>query len=150
MDDDGSGFIDKNELGHFLKEMGIDMEDCQMDSIMKDIDKDNSGRLEFREMITIYGQVKNAGKGKAEDIQNVNALVKSLEAGVDDNNINLYEQVQKVLTDEYDLDLQLDEIFMDPEKQTEENLKEFLMQPPKAFVTSRAAILSRRDHERAL
>jgi Ca2+-binding EF-hand superfamily protein len=52
MDDDGSGTLEKAELGMLLAELGSPMSDVELDGVMRSIDVDNNGDVDVQEFST--------------------------------------------------------------------------------------------------
>ncbi|XP_023541682.1 calcium-dependent protein kinase 10-like [Cucurbita pepo subsp. pepo] len=61
-DKDGSGFITHDELQQACKEFGI--EDLQMEEMMREVDQNNDGSIDYNEFVAMMqkGNVVNTGK----------------------------------------------------------------------------------------
>lgn len=53
MDKDGSGSISNKELSFALRKVGVSINSEQIDELMKDVDENNDGRMEFEEFLQI-------------------------------------------------------------------------------------------------
>eukprot|EP01126_Amoeba_proteus_P018961 TRINITY_DN1967_c0_g1_i2.p1 TRINITY_DN1967_c0_g1~~TRINITY_DN1967_c0_g1_i2.p1 ORF type:complete len:138 (-),score=31.07 TRINITY_DN1967_c0_g1_i2:129-542(-) len=56
LDVDGSGFINESELLEGLKQMGQDLTKEQLDELLKDLDKDGDGKINYREFVKLLSQ----------------------------------------------------------------------------------------------
>ena len=62
-DDDGNGYLDKEETKHFVKDTltdmsdGVGFNDDDFDQCFREFDKDNSGTIEKAEMVQFIKQV---------------------------------------------------------------------------------------------
>eukprot|EP01047_Picozoa_sp_COSAG01_P056588 COSAG01_NODE_6435_length_3669_cov_1.367507_3_plen_574_part_01 len=56
MDDDGSGTLEKAELGMLLAELGSPMSDVELDGVMRSIDVDNNGDVDVQEFSAWWRQ----------------------------------------------------------------------------------------------
>ena len=53
MDKDGSGSISSKELSFALRKVGVSVNSEQLDEMMKEIDADSNGKMEFDEFLQI-------------------------------------------------------------------------------------------------
>lgn len=52
VDRDKSGSIDYKEFGQVMRELGHNLSSFEMENLLKQLDSDGSGRVEFEEFIT--------------------------------------------------------------------------------------------------
>lgn len=69
-DSDKSGEIDTEELKSALKNLGIDAKNQTLTNMMADLDKDNSGQIDFDEFIDMM-TAKMSDRDTREDLQKV-------------------------------------------------------------------------------
>ena len=69
-DTDKSGEIDTNELKQALKNLGIDAKNQTLANMMADLDKDNSGQIDFGEFIDMM-TAKMSDRDTREDLEKV-------------------------------------------------------------------------------
>jgi len=69
-DSDKSGEIDTEELKQALKNLGIDAKNQTLQNMMSDLDKDNSGKIDFDEFIDMM-TAKMSDRDTKEDLQKV-------------------------------------------------------------------------------
>lgn len=69
-DSDKSGEIDTEELKQALKNLGIDAKNQTLQNMMADLDKDNSGKIDFDEFIDMM-TAKMSDRDTKEDLQKV-------------------------------------------------------------------------------
>ena len=69
-DSDKSGTIDKSELRNALQNLGIDSRNHTLNTMMKDLDKDDSGSVTFDEFIDMM-TAKMSDKDTREDLEKV-------------------------------------------------------------------------------
>lgn len=69
-DNDKSGEIDTEELKQALKNLGIDAKNQTLQNMMADLDKDNSGKIDFDEFIDMM-TAKMSDRDTKEDLQKV-------------------------------------------------------------------------------
>ena len=69
-DNDKSGTIDTNELKQALKNLGIDAKNQTLSNMMADLDKDNSGTIDFDEFIDMM-TAKMSDRDTREDLEKV-------------------------------------------------------------------------------
>jgi centrin-1 len=69
-DSDKSGEIDTEELKSALKNLGIDAKNQTLTNMMADLDKDNSGQIDFEEFIDMM-TAKMSDRDTREDLQKV-------------------------------------------------------------------------------
>jgi centrin-1 len=69
-DSDKSGEIDTEELKQALKNLGIDAKNQTLQNMMADLDKDNSGKIDFDEFIDMM-TAKMSDRDTREDLQKV-------------------------------------------------------------------------------
>src|SRR4051812_42467031 len=69
-DNDKSGEIDTEELKQALKNLGIDAKNQTLQNMMQDLDKDNSGKIDFDEFIDMM-TAKMSDRDTKEDLQKV-------------------------------------------------------------------------------
>ncbi len=69
-DNDKSGTIDTNELKQALKNLGIDAKNQTLTNMMADLDKDNSGTIDFDEFIDMM-TAKMSDRDTREDLEKV-------------------------------------------------------------------------------
>ena len=69
-DGDKSGEIDTEELKQALKNLGIDAKNQTLQNMMADLDKDNSGKIDFDEFIDMM-TAKMSDRDTKEDLQKV-------------------------------------------------------------------------------
>ena len=69
-DTDKSGEIDTNELKQALKNLGIDAKNQTLANMMADLDKDNSGQIDFGEFIDMM-TAKMSDRDTKEDLEKV-------------------------------------------------------------------------------
>ena len=58
-DADGSGSINKEELGAAMRYMGQNPTEAEVQTMLESLDKDGTSVLEFPEFLTLMGQIKN-------------------------------------------------------------------------------------------
>lgn len=49
IDEDGSGYLDRDEFAQLSKDMGADLTDAELDEAMREMDADGDGRVDFEE-----------------------------------------------------------------------------------------------------
>mmetsp|Transcript_29296 Transcript_29296/g.32542 ORF Transcript_29296/g.32542 Transcript_29296/m.32542 type:complete len:151 (+) Transcript_29296:91-543(+) len=64
-DQDGNGMISKEELGKVMKSLGQEPTSEQLDQMINEVDKDNSGTIEFDEFLQLMA--KQMTKGDLQD-----------------------------------------------------------------------------------
>ena len=69
-DSDKSGEIDTDELKQALKNLGIDAKNQTLANMMADLDKDNSGKIDFAEFIDMM-TAKMSDRDTREDLEKV-------------------------------------------------------------------------------
>jgi centrin-1 len=69
-DNDKSGEIDTDELKQALKNLGIDAKNQTLQNMMTDLDKDNSGKIDFNEFIDMM-TAKMSDRDTEEDLKKV-------------------------------------------------------------------------------
>lgn len=69
-DKDGSGTISTSEFGMVLRAIGLNPSDQEINLLVKKLDKDGSGRLEFNEFRDFYKDYKTKHKNDREAIEN--------------------------------------------------------------------------------
>eukprot|EP00340_Litonotus_pictus_P000432 CAMPEP_0170515664 /NCGR_PEP_ID=MMETSP0209-20121228/2071_1 /TAXON_ID=665100 ORGANISM="Litonotus pictus, Strain P1" /NCGR_SAMPLE_ID=MMETSP0209 /ASSEMBLY_ACC=CAM_ASM_000301 /LENGTH=170 /DNA_ID=CAMNT_0010800257 /DNA_START=17 /DNA_END=529 /DNA_ORIENTATION=+ len=69
-DSDKSGEIDTDELKQALKNLGIDAKNQTLSNMMADLDKDNSGKIDFNEFIDMM-TAKMSDRDTREDLEKV-------------------------------------------------------------------------------
>jgi centrin-1 len=69
-DSDKSGEIDTEELKQALKNLGIDAKNQTLQNMMKDLDADNSGKIDFDEFIEMM-TAKMSDRDTREDLKKV-------------------------------------------------------------------------------
>lgn len=57
-DKDGSGSIDRTELGRVFEELGKKLPEEELNHMMEHIDTDKSGTIDFQEFVTSYEAAK--------------------------------------------------------------------------------------------
>lgn len=62
IDADGSGRIDSEELKMIMEQMGHEVTDAQVATLMAQADTDGNGTIEFDEFCALYGQYDEAAK----------------------------------------------------------------------------------------
>lgn len=72
-DSDKSGEIDTDELKQALKNLGIDAKNQTLANMMADLDKDNSGKIDFDEFIDMM-TAKMSDRDTREDLEKVYRL----------------------------------------------------------------------------
>ena len=60
-DDDGSGEIDASELGMIFAALGQPMSDDEVEKLVKEIDEDESGMIEFPEFLKMVSSKESSG-----------------------------------------------------------------------------------------
>lgn len=63
-DDNGDGFVDRGELTGILKNLNMYENELQVSNLIKEVDKNNNGTVEFDEFLDVVLNIKN-GKGSA-------------------------------------------------------------------------------------
>eukprot|EP00884_Botryococcus_braunii_P021592 jgi/Botrbrau1/8116/Bobra.0308s0011.1 len=63
MDEDGSGAIDAGELGNAFKLLGIQMRPSEIQAMVKEVDNDGSGELEYEEFVHIMTNILTRSEG---------------------------------------------------------------------------------------
>ena len=89
IDDDGSGELDREEIGLLAKDLGKALDKESLDAMMEEIDADGSGLVDYEEFFAWYAAgVDNTGMDaeqqreiheRAEDVSTVNLLVIGME-----------------------------------------------------------------------
>ncbi|XP_022926208.1 calcium-dependent protein kinase 11-like [Cucurbita moschata] len=67
-DKDGSGYITIDELQHSCKEFGLG--DVHLDEIIKEIDQDNDGRIDYEEFAAMMKKGDGGGVGRSRTMRN--------------------------------------------------------------------------------
>merc|ERR1711974_82624 len=57
VDADGSGFVDKKEMTHVLRCLGLQYSSPEIDQLIREFDDDNSGTVELGEFINIFDKM---------------------------------------------------------------------------------------------
>eukprot|EP01065_Artemidia_motanka_P027447 TRINITY_DN32650_c0_g1_i1.p1 TRINITY_DN32650_c0_g1~~TRINITY_DN32650_c0_g1_i1.p1 ORF type:complete len:282 (+),score=95.94 TRINITY_DN32650_c0_g1_i1:79-846(+) len=72
-DKDGSGSIDVSELREVFRAFGQEMTEAELDNMMKDVDDDGSGEIEFEEflmlMVNTFGEIASTEREVRERFQ---------------------------------------------------------------------------------
>ena len=68
-DKDGSGEISKVELRDLMKSLGQDPTEMELEEMMKEVDEDGSGEIEYEEFVTLMARKMRGQDGKGEDWQ---------------------------------------------------------------------------------
>ncbi|XP_065061093.1 neo-calmodulin-like [Rhopilema esculentum] len=55
-DQDQNGFIERRELKNVMKSLGNNLNDKDIDRMMKDADKNGDGRIDFQEFINLWNE----------------------------------------------------------------------------------------------
>jgi centrin-1 len=101
-DSDKSGFIEKNELRSALLNLGIDNRNQTLTTIMKDLDKDDSGTVSFDEFIDMM-TAKMSDKDTREDLEKVFRLFLGEDTNADKISVKHLKRVaqdlQETMTD---------------------------------------------------
>lgn len=50
-DADGNGYIDKSELGEVLRQLGEEVDEEQLNDMMKAADSNNDGKIDYQEFV---------------------------------------------------------------------------------------------------
>jgi len=123
---DQSGTIDSSELGRTLRAIGVNPSETEVAEMVKEADVSKGGadgKIDLREFLQWYCKCRKQAAKKAREAVNeevmevYHCLGGSNEQGVDK------QKVQEMLLEEFDLDVNLEEIF--PSPQPEYNRHEF-------------------------
>ena len=68
LDVDGNGFIDKEEFGKFIKDMGLKMKENEINLVFHQIDKSSNGLIDFSEFCEYFSGHVLDEEGIGEDI----------------------------------------------------------------------------------
>lgn len=77
-DGNGDGFIDRNELILVLKNTGLYQSDKQVDSLIKEVDKNNNGVIELAEFLDIVYNIKSGNANTSSGFAQVYTKQKDL------------------------------------------------------------------------
>lgn len=75
-DKDGSGSIDKEELGSVMHELGKDLSEEELSALMEQLDVDGNGDIDFDEFLEGMGKwfLAPSGDNKQEEEEEENSL----------------------------------------------------------------------------
>ncbi|KAI9481501.1 MAG: calmodulin [Benjaminiella poitrasii] len=59
-DKNGDGKIDATEIGQVMRSLGQNPSDQELNDMIKDVDVDNNGTIDFEEFLTIMSRVKDS------------------------------------------------------------------------------------------
>lgn len=115
IDKDGSGSIDKEELGFMLKSLGQNPTDEDLDNMMKDADShsgsgdssEGNGKIEMREFLKWYGKIYNAARNM-DDEEIWDAFVA---LGGGDGTAVTKDKIHETIMNMYELDVDVDDVF---------------------------------------
>lgn len=68
IDDDGSGLLDRTELDHLCKDMGVNMTERELSEAMRDMDADGSGAVDFDEFYAWWTRARKNSRKIAKAI----------------------------------------------------------------------------------
>jgi hypothetical protein len=91
MDLDGSGAVDESELGLILENLGEQVSASRLKGLIKEIDKDGSGEVEFEEFMVMIDAVWR-GRGSA-------GWSRVTDSTLDQDNKNKMAEMKENLTD---------------------------------------------------
>merc|ERR1712139_323643 len=57
LDDDGSGFLEPTEIKQVLEQFGSSPTDEQLNDVVRDLDKDNNGKIDKQEFMMLFKNV---------------------------------------------------------------------------------------------
>merc|ERR1711898_10404 len=57
LDDDGSGFLEPTEIKQVLEQFGSSPTDEQLNDVVRDLDKDNNGKIDKEEFMMLFKNV---------------------------------------------------------------------------------------------
>jgi len=128
LDSDGSGAIDKEELGSMMRSLGQSPTDQELEELIKSVDQqgDNDGKIQLREFYTLYTRgLDTKGAVAMGDVNNTFAAVGGDIAA--ENSTVSHEQVQQFMKAEYDLEVDFSETFgISAEQLSKSNFKQVL------------------------
>lgn len=66
---DGDGSLTANEFKRLAKSVGLNLSKEHMNKLMRDVDSDNSGQVEFSELVAVMGREINPDKLSSEEAE---------------------------------------------------------------------------------
>jgi Ca2+-binding EF-hand superfamily protein len=114
-DRDGSGSIDRDELGFMLKSLGQKPSEDEITKMMQEADQSNglnwdggNGKIEMREFLKWYGKLYNQGKNQEdEEIMDAYSAFGSTDAATPIPK----EKISSILMEQYGLEIDVDDVF---------------------------------------
>ena len=135
IDRDGSGSIDKEEVGAILKGLGKSPSDAELQSIIDEVEglslnrgesSDGNGKIEMREYLKWYAKIINSETDiEDEDVMDVFRALGGNDCSKDTVS---KDAVKKLLMSQYELDAQMDEVLGPDDKINYEKFKTILTQ----------------------
>ena len=120
-DKDGSGSIDREELGFMLKSLGQNPTEAELSKMMREADRGGSneekfeeggnGKIEMREFLKWYGAICNEGAGNAHEDQDVMDAYCAFGPADKDTPI-AKDKLQAQLLEDYGLEVDVDSLFI--------------------------------------
>ena len=120
-DKDGSGSIDREELGFMLKSLGQNPTEAELSKMMMEADRGGSneekfdeggnGKIEMREFLKWYGAICNEGTGNASEEQDVLDAYCAFGPADKDTPI-AKDKLQAQLLEDYGLEVDVDSLFI--------------------------------------
>jgi len=129
IDTDGSGTIDGKELGSMLRVMGLNPTDEEVEKMMAGIDSannggDGDGKINLREFLVFFAKTCKANRDVVyEDVIDAYRALRISEEGLSPTASK--EAVEALFRKEYDIDIDVNDVFDLPSNSSEVTFTDF-------------------------